>query len=467
MFRLVGLVLLIVAVLGIAPELAAVTAPDFKAPSARIIAAPLHPEEIASARKAAPAWKSASGIFHFSCPIASAAFAWEVRPASGFSLCGLRIRIGPQDPSGLDWEYVYPQPIMGADDRPYQIGTEPGYWRYRDGTPTNVPKPNDNITPGMLGISGNVFDSNAWMNRPSTLGVFDFTYFDSNDQIAYGPAGARQTLSLNQADRANPAVVTALAARGTLNAIDSTGRAIVEPINQIQDTVKVGGAWYYGIPTEFLELHSGMAAGAQVAVDQDRVGRFIATQVTLNALVVAGPPGLNALGNVVERASIARAGSMVAPQVATRTMQVATLTDDAGIMLFRNSPDVVLQTLTRANAAKLGANPSLARGFLSVDEYAAGARSGWLGNMQFGNAVERMVARDVQRFPALRGVLDYAGGAGRPDFYGRGLWQGATFDITTFGQIPTKFPGGIPKYPVLTVVPYARPAGAVPFPPLP
>ncbi len=222
------------------------------------------------------------------------------------------------DPSGLDWEYVYPQPIMGADDRPYQIGTEPGYWRYRDGTPTNVPKPNDNITPGMLGISGNVFDSNAWMNRPSTLGVFDFTYFDSNDQIAYGPAGARQTLSLNQADRANPAVVTALAARGTLNAIDSTGRAIVEPINQIQDTVKVGGAWYYGIPTEFLELRSGMSAGAQVAVDQDRVASFVTKQVVLNAALAFGPKALDMAGARVESWSMGRMEAVAMERAAAR-----------------------------------------------------------------------------------------------------------------------------------------------------
>lgn len=104
--RLIGSVLLVVALLGLSPELAAVAAPDLDASIARIIAAPLHPDGIASAGEAAPGRETASGIFIFSCPIASGAIAWETRIASGFCVRGLRIHIGIQDPSGLDWIYT-------------------------------------------------------------------------------------------------------------------------------------------------------------------------------------------------------------------------------------------------------------------------------------------------------------------------------------------------------------------------
>ena len=78
--------------------------------------------------------------------------------------------------------------------------------------------------------------------------------------------------------------------------------------------------------------------------------------------------------------------------------------------------------------------------------------------------VERLLARDVQRLPFLDELFRHVGGPRQPDFVGRGLWREATFDVTTWGQVPTKFPGGLPKYPNLTPIPYARPPGVVPLP---
>lgn len=124
--------------------------------------------------------------------------------------------VNRSDPSGLDWEYIRPQPIIGADDRPYIVGYEPGYWSYKEGTDPTVPKPNDSLTPADVGLDpgDNVFtwvDYNREKSKPRIerlfrwwgYGQLDAYHFDQfefsgihGQTIEYGPRWARKTLDV-------------------------------------------------------------------------------------------------------------------------------------------------------------------------------------------------------------------------------------------------------------------------------
>ncbi len=123
------------------------------------------------------------------------------------------------------------------------------------------------------------------------------------------------------------------------------------------------------------------------------------------------------------------------------------------------TPDAgkVLQNATNDWNGQLGANPSLARTVLSPPEYAAGQNSIAVARMQYGNAVERLVAREMGD-PLGQRLVRYTGGPGSgsmPDFVGVGPAQGQMFDITTPGQVASK--AGKWYGPSLTAPTYVRP----------
>ncbi|GDY13288.1 hypothetical protein LBMAG53_21660 [Planctomycetota bacterium] len=209
------------------------------------------------------------------------------------------------DPSGLDWEYV-------ADGGGVVSGwllnsNTPGGWRYKNGSPTNVPKPNDNVTPAMLGIRGNVFTGADWAADRTSPSSY-FTMFDSNDHIAYGPAGDRKLLTLNAAELPGQAELIMDAAQAAVRAGTDTANTTVaiatEPYHQIGDVSRLAVGKYRGIPAQFIERRSMLAGGAQQAVDQNRVASFVATHVALNTAAIVLPGAVNAAGNALERWSI-------------------------------------------------------------------------------------------------------------------------------------------------------------------
>jgi hypothetical protein len=101
---------------------------------------------------------------------------------------------------------------------------------------------------------------------------------------------------------------------------------------------------------------------------------------------------------------------------------------------FRPNPTAVLQNLTTEAAERLGANPSLAETVLERSRYAAGQRDLRVARMEYGNAVERLVAQEIRESPLHRQIFEYVSGPNNPDFVGRGIFAG-NLDITTPGQI--------------------------------
>lgn len=79
--------------------------------------------------------------------------------------------------------------------------------------------------------------------------------------------------------------------------------------------------------------------------------------------------------------------------------------------------------------------------------------------MAYGNAVERMVARDVAKSPVLRQIFRAVSKPGKlgPDFEGLGPASGQIFDITTPGSMAAHL--GRSYGPLLRVVTYVRPPG--------
>lgn len=91
----------------------------------------------------------------------------------------------------------------------------------------------------------------------------------------------------------------------------------------------------------------------------------------------------------------------------------------------------VLQRLTDSANRSLGANPGSARQVLSPLEYSAGQANPRIARLEYGNAVEEMVARQIGRNPLLSSLFEHIGGPNTPDFIGRGIFTGLRFDITT------------------------------------
>jgi hypothetical protein len=85
-----------------------------------------------------------------------------------------------------------------------------------------------------------------------------------------------------------------------------------------------------------------------------------------------------------------------------------------------------------------------------------------VARMNYGKAVERLVAERINQSPALRRVFARAGGAGQPDFVGRGPIKGVNFDVTTQAAIAEHLTR--PYGPGLQVATYARPYAFRVFP---
>lgn len=96
----------------------------------------------------------------------------------------------------------------------------------------------------------------------------------------------------------------------------------------------------------------------------------------------------------------------------------------------------IMQQLTSNAAGRLARNPGLAARYLSGGEYAAGQASARIANLQYGNAIERMVAADIRSSPELRQLFEHLSRPGKavPDFVGHGPFEGMKFDITTAAQ---------------------------------
>ena len=98
---------------------------------------------------------------------------------------------------------------------------------------------------------------------------------------------------------------------------------------------------------------------------------------------------------------------------------------------FVPEPKAVLQNVVNEQAARLAADPSLAKSVLSDPEYAAGTQSPGIARMQYGNAVERLTAQAISNDAHLSAMFQRWGGPGQPDFAAIGPSQGGVFDVTT------------------------------------
>ncbi len=88
--------------------------------------------------------------------------------------------------------------------------------------------------------------------------------------------------------------------------------------------------------------------------------------------------------------------------------------------------------LTNTVNAKLAANPGLARTVLSLAEYKAGQNYPSVARLEYGRAVENLVARDIRKSPILSYLYEYTGRRpSSPDFVGQHLFSGLNFEITT------------------------------------
>ncbi len=118
----------------------------------------------------------------------------------------------------------------------------------------------------------------------------------------------------------------------------------------------------------------------------------------------------------------------------------------------------VLQNLTNQVNQELSGNLPLALTVLSDAEIEAAASSSGLARAQYGNALERLVARRIKADPILNDLYKHVGGPSNPDFVGKGMLKGMNFDITTPAQIDIHL--ARPGYGSgLKVITYERPAG--------
>ena len=82
----------------------------------------------------------------------------------------------------------------------------------------------------------------------------------------------------------------------------------------------------------------------------------------------------------------------------------------------------------------------------------------WVARLQYGNAVERLTAREISQSSELSRLFQHVGGPNNPDFIGRGIFSGQNFDITTPLQIEAHL--ARPGYGQgLRVITYERPPG--------
>jgi RHS repeat-associated protein len=124
----------------------------------------------------------------------------------------------------------------------------------------------------------------------------------------------------------------------------------------------------------------------------------------------------------------------------------------------------VLQNVTDAAAARLAADPSLARGFLTPAQYAAGQSSPGLARLNYGNALENMVASDIEQSALHTELFERVGGPNQPDFIGVGSAEGQSFDITTFTYKSIVDHLNRPYGTALDFIYYSRPSNFVTLP---
>ena len=90
----------------------------------------------------------------------------------------------------------------------------------------------------------------------------------------------------------------------------------------------------------------------------------------------------------------------------------------------------ITQKLTNSTNAELAGNLDLAKDVLSRKEYLAAQTSKPVAPMEYGNALERMVGKNI-RNTSLADLFEYVGGPKKADFYGKSIFSGLKFDITT------------------------------------
>jgi hypothetical protein len=128
-------------------------------------------------------------------------------------------------------------------------------------------------------------------------------------------------------------------------------------------------------------------------------------------------------------------------------------------------PVQTLQNLTDEQSAALNANPSLAQTVLSPGEINAVQTRPYLNPVAYGNAVQRLVDRQIVNSPTYSSILQPVGGPNNPDYIGVGSAEGMNFDITTPGQVNAHL--ARPGYGQgLNIITYQRAPGWT-LPPLP
>jgi hypothetical protein len=98
-------------------------------------------------------------------------------------------------------------------------------------------------------------------------------------------------------------------------------------------------------------------------------------------------------------------------------------------------PVQILQNLTDQSAAALNENPSLANTVLSPTENLAAQTRPFLNPIAYGNAIQRLVNRQIGNSDFYSSIFDVVGGPNNPDYVGIGPAEGMNFDITTPGQV--------------------------------
>lgn len=106
--------------------------------------------------------------------------------------------------------------------------------------------------------------------------------------------------------------------------------------------------------------------------------------------------------------------------------------------LFRRASKGILQRVTKSVNAEFVEDATKVAGELSQAELAQGRRSFWGMTVTYGKAVERGVARRVENSRFLDSLFEHAGGASEADFYGKGLFKGGIYDITTAAKAASK-----------------------------
>jgi hypothetical protein len=114
----------------------------------------------------------------------------------------------------------------------------------------------------------------------------------------------------------------------------------------------------------------------------------------------------------------------------------------------------VLQSLTNGQLEKLSGNLALAQEVLRPAEIEAAVIPA-VARMHFGNALERLVAKQIELDPVLKLLFRHTGKGGGPDFVGIGRFEGLIFDITTPGQAARHIARPYGKD--LIIIKYSRP----------